>query len=461
MMVGIYARVSTQEQAKEGYSIDEQVSRLNAYCKSMGWSIYETYVDAGFTGANMDRPSLRRMLNAVSHDQIKKVVVYKLDRLSRSQLDTLKIIEELLLPKGCDFVSMSENFDTGTPFGKAMIGILAVFAQLEREQIKERMSMGMLARAKEGLPHGGIRIPFGYDYKNGRLVVNDREASQLQLIFQLYADGHHPKEIAEMLNERGLSGKEGGIWWENSVRRIIKSKTCLGYIHYKGEWYKGEHPPIIDADLFKRVETISEQRSKAFADNRRTGKATSLLGGLLFCAKCGAKFHKKINPHGTYYVCYSRSKKNKDMIRADNCRNKIWRMEELDSIILSEIRKLETDPSAIDEIKPADTKTPMLAELDRIDDQMSKLIDLYSMGKLPPEMLSAKIDSLSQKRSQLLEDIERETEHMTKEQTMCYLDSFGAAIDHGSTDDIRGIICGLIKRIELDGEDITIYWNFN
>lgn len=461
MIVGIYARVSTQEQAKEGYSIDEQISRLKDYCKGMDWKIYDTYVDAGISGATMDRPSLQRMLDAVKAGKIKKVVVYKLDRLSRSQLDTLKIIEEMLLAHGCDFVSMSENFDTGSPFGKAMIGILAVFAQLEREQIKERMSMGMLARAKEGLPHGGIRIPFGYVYRNGKLEVNESEASQLRLMFQWYVDGKTPKAIAEMLNERGFSSKEGTSWWETSVRRILRSRSCLGYIHYKGEWYKGEHDAIIDEDLFRKAEAIAEQKSRAYHEtNLRSGKTTSLLGGLLFCSRCGAKYHKKINPHGTSYVCYSRSRKNKSMIKADFCNNKIWNMEKLDAIILDEIRKLAIDPSALNAIIPEDTKEPLLAEIDKITEKMSKLMDLYSMSQIPVELLNEKIEALAERKEKMEHSL-AESSAMPKEEALFYIESFGAAIDRGNDEELRTIVVGLIERIELDGDDITIHWNFN
>ena len=161
MIVGIYVRVSTAEQAKDGYSIGEQLDRLTKYCNAMNWTIAKTYTDAGHSGATIVRPALQRMIKDVQSGCLEKVVVYKLDRLSRSQKDTLYLIEDVILASGADFVSMCENFDTATPFGKAMIGILAVFAQLEREQIKERMGMGKLARAKEGKYGGSCNVPIG------------------------------------------------------------------------------------------------------------------------------------------------------------------------------------------------------------------------------------------------------------------------------------------------------------
>ena len=170
----LYIRVSTLEQAQEGYSVGEQKERLIAYCKAKDWLIADIYVDGGYTGSNIKRPGIQKLISET--DKFDLVLVYKLDRLSRSQRDTLYLIEEVFLPNGVDFISMQESFDTSTPFGKAMIGLLAVFAQLEREQIKERTWMGRVARAKAGLYHGGGKIPIGYDYVDGHLTVNPYEA---------------------------------------------------------------------------------------------------------------------------------------------------------------------------------------------------------------------------------------------------------------------------------------------
>ena len=135
MMVAIYVRVSTLEQYIEGYSINEQIERLKKYCEAKGWTVYKVYIDGGYSGANMDRPGLQEMFRDVEAGAFDAVLVYKLDRLSRSQKDTLEIIEDILLPSNIEFISMTENLDTSTPFGRAMIGILSVFAQLESEQI--------------------------------------------------------------------------------------------------------------------------------------------------------------------------------------------------------------------------------------------------------------------------------------------------------------------------------------
>ena len=183
----IYIRVSTDAQREEGYSIEAQKEMLTAYCISKGIKNYEYYTDGGFSGSNLDRPELKKLISDVADGKIGCVLVYKLDRLSRSQKDTLYLIEDIFNPKNVDFISLNESMDTSTPLGRLMLGILSAFAQLERENIKERTRMGMKERIKSGLWPGGGRIPFGYDYdsKSGVLVPN-RDADTVRKIYELY-----------------------------------------------------------------------------------------------------------------------------------------------------------------------------------------------------------------------------------------------------------------------------------
>ena len=147
----VYIRVSTDAQREEGYSIEAQKEMLTAYCVSKGIQNYEYYIDGGFSGSNISRPALERLISDIKKKKISCVLVYKLDRLSRSQKDTLYLIEDVFNPNGVDFISLNENMDTSTPIGRLMLGILSAFAQLERENIKERTKMGMKERIKSGL----------------------------------------------------------------------------------------------------------------------------------------------------------------------------------------------------------------------------------------------------------------------------------------------------------------------
>ena len=160
----LYMRVSTDAQFEEGYSIEQQTEMLTAFCKAKRIENYELYIDPGFSGSNIERPEMQRLIHDIRDGKITHVLVYKLDRLSRSQKDTLYLIEDIFNTHNVTFTSLNENFDTSTPTGKAMLGMMSVFAQLERETIRERTRMGMLGRLKEGYWPGGARTPFGYDY---------------------------------------------------------------------------------------------------------------------------------------------------------------------------------------------------------------------------------------------------------------------------------------------------------
>lgn len=476
--VALYIRVSTQEQATEGYSVGEQTDRLKKYAEAMSWDIYKIYVDPGYSGGNTDRPGLNDMIKDVESGEIDKVVVYKLDRLSRSQLDTLYLIEKVFLANDTDFVSMSENFDTSTPFGRAMIGILAVFAQLEREQIKERMSMGKEARAKEGKWHGGSTPPIGYDYDKDidLLKINDYEALQVREAFDLFLKGVPLRTMETLFLEKGYTHKHGS-WSPKTLKRVLANKTYLGYINYKGEYYKGEHDPIIDTATFKKAQTLINNRADAYLSTGvKPGAQTTYLGGILYCKHCTGKYTKTAGgskKYGQlyYYTCYSRSKKSKKMIVDPNCKNKNWKMEELDAIVFDEIKKLAVDPDYIHNIrKEKETKSDepnkvdiLKAEIDKIDNQISRFMDLYGIGQFTIDQVSSKVDPLNERKKALeneLNEFKTSSGELTEEETLEIVQSFGEILERGDFNEIRLTIESLIYYIELDNDDVYIHWKF-
>ena len=189
--VAIYVRVSTTNQVEEGYSIEEQKDKLSSYCDIKDWSVYNVYTDGGFSGSNTDRPALEKLIKDAKKRKFDTVLVYKLDRLSRSQKDTLYLIEDIFIKNNIAFLSLQENFDTSTPFGKAMIGLLSVFAQLEREQIKERMQLGKLGRAKAGKSMMWAKTSYGYDYHRGTgtMTINPVQSLAIKFMFETYLSG--------------------------------------------------------------------------------------------------------------------------------------------------------------------------------------------------------------------------------------------------------------------------------
>ena len=464
--VALYSRVSTREQVN-GYSIDEQIDRLKLYAESQGWKDIKLFVDPGFSGASMNRPALRDLISDVKAGRISKVVVYKLDRLSRSQKDTLELIEDVFLANNCDFESMSERFDTGTPFGNAMIGILAVFAQLERETIKERTMMGKEARVKNGLRINSGFAPIGYDQKDGQLYINEYEASLVRELFESYCKGLSLNDVIRNFNAQGLVTKYGE-WNRLRVFRILRNPLYNGKLLHNGEVWDGAHEAIISDELWNKT----QKRIESSPTYTRAKGKKALLGGLLRCKRCGATYSTKSwivkGERVRSYCCNSRRKSAPQLIRDPNCKNDNWREEDLDALIWNELNKLKLDESRIydmtqDAPEEDDRSASLAREMAQIDTKRMKLLDLYTDGTFSPFELSDKVEQLNiqkQKLSDELEKLKTKKSRMDKDEAVLIIRSLDDVRENGTTDDQRLLISSLIDLIEIDGQDVYIHWSF-
>lgn len=242
----VYTRVSTDAQGEDGkVSLTEQERMAKACIESKGWQYVRTYEDNGYSGRTTDRPALRQMLADIKSGEIGAVVIYKLDRLSRKQRDTLSIIEDYLLKNGVDLVSLNETLDTTSPWGRAMIGVLSSFNQLESENIAMRTAMGRYATAREGGYAGG-KPPLGYKAVNGELVIVPEEAEIVKLVFDLRGAGGTLIGIAEELNKRGYRTKKGNAFKHSAVQTILNNEeTYRGVYRYGKEKSEQSHEAIL------------------------------------------------------------------------------------------------------------------------------------------------------------------------------------------------------------------------
>lgn len=478
MKVGIYIRVSTQEQAQEGYSIDAQTDRLKNYCKARDWNIYNIYTDGGFSGSNMNRPAMQQLMDDIKNSRIDCVLVYKLDRLSRSQKDTLFLIEDLFLKNNVEFVSMNENFDTSTPFGRATIGILSVFAQLEREQIKERSAMGRTERAKNGYWHGGGFTPFGYDYINGELIINEFQAMQVKEVYRMYLDNISIYQIKTTLSE-----KYNQIEHESSIRSILTTPLYKGVIKWNGQIYQGKHEPIIDeityAKAEKKYNSTKWQRNKESI--KRPYQVSQLLSSLMYCDNCGARYFSKGNYSGhgekkryyPYYYCYSRAKTNKKFVIDPNCQNPAYAVEKLDLIIINEIKKLATNDKYIHEASKNDNsnniylkQTEILNKrLADINKQISRMLDLYQIGNIGLDDINARLSNLQDEKSNIeyqINDILTKNQKLSIPEVKKILTGIKTTFENGTFQEKRNIILSLIEKITITSkqDEFKIHWNF-
>ena len=476
--VVIYVRVSTREQAEEGYSIGAQIEKLRKYCEIKGWIVVEEYVDAGFSGGSLKRPAMERLIRDVKKGKFDMVLVYKLDRLSRSQKDTLYLIEEVFKKNAIDFTSMQENFDTSTPLGMAMVGILSVFAQLERAQIAERMAMGREARAQEGLWHGGGFDPIGYDYikgngekGGGQLVINEYEAMQVRKIYDMFESGCSVHEIQQFMSSK-YKYKHGSWKSDSAVRSVLETPVVCGMIKTKDGYVDGQHDAIIDLDRFERVQKeLAKRRSQMTASQKNPFKRTSLLGGLLFCGNCGARYYLKCCNSGRkpeskklirYYTCYSRGKSSKKMIMDPNCKNISVADYKLDKVVIDQILQLQLEPDQIDEIPDQIDDTLIIREkIEDLEAKRKKLMDLYLIDAFSIDELQEKVDQINAEIDALEDELVFESKPLiTIEDAKKKISNASEIFETGSFEEKSAIIHYLIDQIFVYDDHLEIHWNF-
>ncbi|MBL1228197.1 recombinase family protein [Enterococcus sp. BWB1-3] len=471
----IYVRVSTLEQAEGGYSIDQQIEKLKQFCEIKDWNIAQVYKDPGFTGSNTDRPALTKLIKDVKLKNVDTVLVYKLDRLSRSQKDTLYLIEDVFLKNDVAFVSLSENFDTNTPFGKAMIGILAVFAQLEREQIRERMTMGKIGRAKSGKPMSWIHAPFGYKLVNGEYVKNELEAAIVKQVFDDYLSGISITKLRDKLNSEGHIAKDIP-WSYRTIRQTLDNPTYAGYTKYKDQRFPGNHEEIISKETFDLVQNelvIRQKKAYERNNNPRPFQTKYLVSGLVRCGYCGSIFElrqygvKKDGTRTKKYFCVSQStKKNRTNKRASSCSAQNYSKDFLEQQILGQLEKFRISPSLIDLIvdKPQKVDTTIYKKrIKELNSQLEKLINLYLEESIPLEILNNKREVL-QKEKSAIEDKLDKTESRNKDFTGEDAKNALANIQ-GSVFDLeyevqKNLVNRLIEKITIKDDKMDVSWKF-
>ncbi len=240
--VAIYSRVSTEEQAKEGLSVEAQIDKCKSFCSARDWKIFKIYKDAGFSAGTMNRPALELLLRDADEKKFDIILVYKIDRFSRKLKDLIMVLDKLK-EKEINFTSVTEQIDTTNVMGEAFFQIIGVFAQLERGMVKERVELAFDRKIKFG--EALFRAPFGYVYSNKKLIPDLENSKKLREIFEMWAQDIDYKEISKKFNIP-----------PSTLYQIIKNKVYLGKIKYRGEIYKGKHKPLIDEELFNKANKI-------------------------------------------------------------------------------------------------------------------------------------------------------------------------------------------------------------
>ena len=363
--VAIYTRKSTDKGLERDFnSLDAQREACEQYIKSqahLGWKLVDDrYDDGGFTGANIDRPAFARLLEDIDAGRVDVVVVYKVDRLSRSLLDFAKVMDRFN-QAGAAFVSVTQNFSTADAMGRLTLNVLMSFAEFEREMIAERTRDKIAAARRRGKWTGGP-VPLGYRVEDKKLVVVESEAQLVRDIFSLYLERRSALAVAQRLNETHRQTKQhtskkgrlrpGHGWGKDAVLRILKNPVYAGLMPYGDETHDGEHEAIIDRATFRRVAAALE---RPVDKGGRRQNPEYLLRGLLRCAHCGLAMTpaSTTKPGGQtyrYYRCITKDKHGKSA-----CESRPLPASAIEGYVVERIREATADGSlARDVVKQID-----------------------------------------------------------------------------------------------------------
>ncbi len=358
----VYTRKSTEEGLEQEFnSLDAQRESAEAYIASQrgeGWTcLPERYDDGGYTGGNMGRPALRRLMADIEAGGVDCVVVYKVDRMSRSLLDFTRIMETFE-KKGVSFVSVTQQFNTTSSMGRLTLNILLSFAQFEREIISERTRDKMAAARRRGKWSGGRPIlGFDVDPGGGRLNVNEDEAERVRSIFNLYLEHQSLLATVHELDARGWTNKRwitkkgheagGHAFSKHSLHGLLTNVLYIGKVTYKDEVHDGEHEAVVDGAVFNRAQKLLRRNGAAGCTHIRN-RYGAILKGLLRCAPCGCAMvptHTVKNGRRyRYYVCSKAQRRG-----WHTCPSRSIPAQEIESFVIDQVRGIGQDPTLVRE----------------------------------------------------------------------------------------------------------------
>ncbi|GGG46487.1 recombinase family protein [Elioraea sp. Yellowstone] len=370
----VYTRKSTEEGLeKEFNSLDAQRDACEAFIASQraeGWVLVpDHYDDGGISGGTLERPALQRLLRDIEADRVDVVVVYKIDRLSRSLMHFAKLVE-VFDANDVTFVSVTQSFNTTTSMGRLTLNILLSFAQFEREVIGERVRDKIAASKARGMWMGGS-VPLGYEVRDRKLAVNEEEAARARRAFELFAETGSGVETVRRLRAEGVLTKTGRPFDKGALYRLLNNRTYLGEVAHKGKVYPGEHRPIVPRELWDRVHAILRESPRVRA-NRNRRQTPALLRGLIFGPDGRAMSPTHTRRRGRLYRYYISQAVLKG--EAEDCPVRRLPAAEIEAAVVDQVRALLRQPEVVVGTwraaraeAPDLTEAETLAALERLD----------------------------------------------------------------------------------------------
>lgn len=367
-----YLRVSTEKQAEEGNGLDSQRRDIENYCRKNGLIISGWYEDDGFTGSNMNRPGLQRLINDCSKKRVKCVVAFKLDRLSRSMVDGIYLIERIFIPNGVEFKCVHDSISYDSPMEQAYTQMMAVFAQLDKNTMMLRMRGGMLERVKQGYWMGGANTPFCYRYdkEQGILVPIPEKVEMARKAMDLYISGYSDAKIQKVL----------GFKSEPVVVRVLTGVVNIGMIPYKGEVYQGRHEPVFDKKQFELAQELRKSRKQSRTHS--TNHSVQLLTGICYCGICGCKMRYQKWSNGKHRIyCYSRDSSFYYLPNYNpNCNNSLEWADNIEKQVEDEVLKISLNLSSHKPKEKESCLDILNKQLEKEKTKLKRLYNLYAEG---------------------------------------------------------------------------------
>jgi len=469
MRVAVYTRISTDED-HQPYSLEAQTERLNAFIRSQdGWELARRYTDE-MSGSKLERPGLQKALTDARLHRFDVLLVYRVDRLSRSVRGLAQILEELD-QAGVHFRSATEPFDTGAPAGRMMVQMLGVFAEFERATLIDRVIAGMERKAAHGGWLGGL-VPFGYEIDSATSTLKPRadEAAVVPVIFELCTNGQlGSRAIAMSLNARGQRTRTGRLWSHKAVLQILRNHVYAGEVRFRGLTHPATHDPLIDKDTFEACQAILDARGEDHS-HRRSYATDYLLAGLVHCEHCGKRFigtsaHGKLYRY-RYYTCFSRHRYGRVACQADRLP-----AERLDQAVVDSLLGTLANTNLIEQaLREAEAQIGQLRprldeELASVDARIKKTAETierylvaFESRTMPESVCAPRLESLDgqmrdlrMRRSEIVQASDSNPQpKIALGELQDLRDAVQAALESGSVPQQKAFLKALVAEVRVD-----------
>lgn len=455
-ITALYLRVSTDSQAQDGYGLDVQYDAIHKYCEAYNPTNPVVFIDDGYTGTNDKRPAFQKMRKLMRSGKVKLILTYSLDRLGRNQMIILKFLKEECEKNNIAFLAVRDNIDSTIPTFGILTSMLSIFAEIDHRTIVSKLFQGRKKRAAAGYWKGGGNPPIGYKYSKDKknLIPDEEKAPLVKKAFEMYNSMEYsPRQIAEVL---GLSS-------DVLIFGMLRNRTYLGEITFKGEQYIGKHEPLIDKETFERAQEILEIKKSKKVDSNY------LLSALLYCGNCGAKMRYMIWGKGKNrklkILCYSKYPSTKsNLVKDRDCPNLIYDAKEVEDKVVEAIMNFAENYHV--EIKDRiiteeDVIAGMEKKIESLNVEYERMI--YAFKRLGSEELLDQAEAIKYDIKRIEREIkeEREKQVRTKkiEEQEEMLRTLPDTWKYMSNKDKQAVIRNLVNRVVVWDRTVKVVLN--